>query len=181
MPGGSRKGSIIQDMRGWPGLLLRLLSCTAFFWVFLWAFSWPTGTRNLATVNGTVTSYVRTGVRAASMGGGQLEKATYGISQRIGERDTVRTVWIDVGNLNPARKPELPLLVGREIDAKIGFGEEVYGFSVGRNPPDIWFTAEATIAAKWAMFVQTLLITAGIALFFAIITSLDVFRRKPIA
>jgi hypothetical protein len=178
MPSGSSRGSIIQDTRGWPGFLLRLLSCTAFFWVFLWAFSWPTGLHNLATVKGTVTSYVRTGVRAASMGGGQSEKASYGINQRIGERDTVRTVWINVDQLNPVRKPQLPQLVGREIDAKIGFGEEVYGLSVGGDSTDVWFTAQATIAAKWAMFVQTLLITAGIALFFAVITSLDVFRRK---
>jgi hypothetical protein len=175
----ARRGSIIQDTRGWPGFLLRLLTCTAFFWVFLWAFQWPTGKHNLATVKGTVTTYVRTGVKAATMGGGQPERATYGVSQRIGDRDYVRTVWINVGNLDPARKPELPLLVGREINAKIGFGEEVYGLSVGGDSPDIWFTADATIAAKWATFVQTLIITAGIALFFAVISSLDVFRRKP--
>jgi hypothetical protein len=175
----ARRGSIIQDTRGWPGLLLRLLTCTAFFWVFLWAFTWPTGKPNLMTVKGTVTSYVRTGVKAATMGGGQPEKAIYGVSQRVGGREYNRTVWINVGQLDPARKPELPQLVGREIDAKIGFGEEVYGLSVGRDPPDVWFTAEATIAAKWATFVHSLLVTAGIALFFALISSLDVFRRKP--
>jgi hypothetical protein len=181
MPGGSRKGSIIQDTRDWPGFLLRLLTGTAFFWVFLWAFAWPTGKHNLATVKGTVTSYVRTGVRAASMGGGQPEKATYGVRQRIGDRDYDRTVWINVDKLNPARKPELSQLVRRDIEAKIGFGEEIYGLSVGRDPADIWFTAEATIAAKWALFVHTLLVTFGIALFFAVISSLDVFRRKPLA
>jgi hypothetical protein len=179
MPGGSRKASIIQDTRGWPGLLLRLLTGTAFFWVFLWAFSWPTGKHNLATVKGTVISYVRTGVKAATMGGGQPEKAVYGVSQRIGDRDYNRSVWINVGTLNPARKLELPLLVGREIEAKIGFGEEVYGLAVGREPPDIWFTTEATIAAKWAEFVHSLLVSFGIALFFAVVSSLDVFRRKP--
>lgn len=177
--GGSRRGSIIQETRGWPGLLLRWLAGTAFFWVALWAFAWPTAKHNLQTVKGTITSYVHKAASGGGMGSGSPEKAVYGVRQRTGDREHDLTVWIKIGNLDAARKPELPLLVGREIEAKIGFGEEVYGLSVGRDPPDIWYTAEATIAAKWAMFVHTLKVTAGIALVFALISSLDVFRRKP--
>jgi hypothetical protein len=173
------RGSIIQDTRGWPGLLLRWVACTAFFWVLLWAFSWPTAKHNLITVKGTVTSYTRK--PGTSSMGGSPEQATYVVRSQINGRDYFRTVWINVGKLEPKRKPELPQLVGREIEAKTGFGDEVYGLSVGRDPVDSWFTADAVLAAKWANFLGSLKVSGGIALFMALITSLDVFRRKPLA
>jgi hypothetical protein len=172
----SARGSIIQDTRGWPGLLLRWLAGTAFFWVFLSAFSWPTSLHKLATVNGTVTSYAR---KAASHTmGGSPERAVYVVRQRIADRDYDRTVWINVDKLDPTRRPELPLLVGRAIYAKTGFGEEIYGLTFGRDPADAWFSADTLIAAKWATFLGALKVSAGIALFMALLTSLDVFRSK---
>jgi hypothetical protein len=169
--------SVIQTTRGWPGFWLRWLVCTAFYWVFLWAFMWPTGARNLATVQGTVSSYARKAGRSSM--GGSPEQAIYSVRQRIGDRDYDRTVWINVDKLDAARVPELPQLVGREIDAKVGFGDEIYGLAVSGALPATWFSAEAKIAAKWANFIGALQVSGGIAFIMALLSSLDVFRRKP--
>ena len=169
---GSSGRAIFRNKRGWTGLLLRWLAGTAFFWIVLWAFMWPTGKHALVAAKGTIVAYEH---RPAAK---SPEKAVYVIRTRSNEREFDRSGWIRVNTLDPARKLELPRLLGRDVEAQIGFGDEIYGFRVGGDPADRWFAADATIAAKWAEFVGALKVTAGIALFLALISSLDAFRRK---